>query len=152
MDFEVRPKDFNGFWSPAGGFGNFFWLHCLNISWFLLICLILTYLLLFVISWRLARKKLAPPLPEQVRLKNANRTRKLENKKVTFFCLVSWDWIVPSQRSNSGWSGHPQNHIFGFLGIFAIFGSPGVSRLASGDLPSLRPEHFNGFWSPAKGF
>ena len=73
---------------------------------------------------RVCQKKIGPPLPKQVRFKNANRTRKLENRIVSFFFKGSWEPIFPSQWSNFSRFCDRKNHIFWIFVNFAILGSP----------------------------
>ena len=152
MDFEVRPEDFNGFWSLAGGFGIPFGLHFLNISWFLLICLILTYLLFLYYFLRAGAKKACSPASKTGPTQKCQPDEETWEQKSYFFLFgeLRLDRSIPAIEFGRIWW-PPRSH-FRISWNFAIFGSPGVSRLASGDLPSLRPEHFNGFWSPARAF
>ena len=62
----------------------------IDFYWFLLIFLIssiFTYFSYFYYFARGCQKKIGPSLPKQVRFKNANRTRKLENRTVSFFLV-----------------------------------------------------------------
>ena len=94
--FEARPKDFKAFWSRLG----FILLVFIYSLWFLLISLISlipTHFLHLYYFSRVCREKIAPPLPKQVRFKNSNRTRKLENRIVSFFFKGCSESIFPSQ-------------------------------------------------------
>ena len=97
MHFGARPKDFNAFWSRPGFilfvlFVYFYLFLFISIDfyWFLLIFLIssiFTYFSYFYYFPRGCQKKIGLSLPKQVRFKNANRTRKLENRTVSFFLV-----------------------------------------------------------------
>ena len=113
----------------------------------------LSVLYTFIVFFEVVpKKKLAPPLPKQVRFKNANRTRKLENRIVSFFFKGCSESIFPSQWSNSGRSDDEKNHIFWIFVDFAIFGSPRADISKNSMDFGARPKDFKAFWSPAKGF
>ena len=115
----------------------------------------------FYCFFRVCRKMIAPPLPKQVGFKNANRTRKLENRIVSFFFQREFriDLSIPViEFCTILWR---KNHIFWIFVNFAIFGSPeptfsrilesGPRILESGPRIlkhfEVRPKDFKAFWS-----
>ena len=154
MHFEFRPKDFNAFWSRPGFiFTCFMCLFLFIFIYFYLFPLIFIdslvffdFHVFFMFLFRVCRKRIAPPLPKHVGFKNANRTRKLENRIVSFF----FPWGVESR------SFHPSDRIFHdfVTGKITFFGFSLI--LQFWEAPSRHfPEIWSpaqGFWSPAKGF
>ena len=120
--------------------------------WFLLISLISsisTYFLCFCYFFRVCRKMIAPPLPKQVGFKNANRTRKLENRIVSFFFSKG---VQNRSFHSSGRifydSVTKKLHFFDFRN-FCNFWKPRVDIFQNF---GVRHKDFKAFWSPAQGF
>ena len=105
-----------------------------------------------LLFFRVCRKMIAPPLPKQVGFKNANRTRKLENRIVSFFFKGSSESIFPSLWSNSGRSEDEKNHIFWIFVNFANFRKPRADIFKNSMDFGVRPKDFKAFWNPAEGF
>ena len=124
----------------------------------LLISSISTYFYILLLFPRVCQQKIAPPLPKQVRFKNANRTRKLENRIVSFFF----------SKGVHNRSFHPSDRIrddlmtkkitfFGFSWILQFLGAPEPTfpRIPWILDPCLRilthfearPKDFKAFWS-----
>ena len=120
--------------------------------WFLLISLISsisTYFLYFYYFFRVCRKMIAPPLPKQVGFKNANRTRKLENRIVSFFFQREFrtDLSIPvSEFFTILW--RKKSHFLDFR-KFRNFWKPRADIFQNF---GVRPKDFKAFWSPAQGF
>ena len=112
--------------------------------WFLLISLISsisTYFLCFCYFFRVCREMIAPSLPKQVGFKNPNRTRKLENRIVSFVFKGSSESIFPFQWSNFLRFCDEKITFFGFRRFLQFL-----------EAPSRHFPEFRWFWGPAKGF
>ena len=140
----MRPEDLRNHFGDlyfCGTRTTWFWstLCFLILSSSTLGCQNFYMLLLFP---RVCLQKIAPPLPKQVRFKNANQTRKLENRTVSFFF----------QREFQNRSFHPSDrNFYDFVTKKSHFLD--FRRLLQFlEAPSRHFPKFRGFWSPAKGF
>ena len=120
--------------------------------WFSLISLISsipTYFPYFYYFVRVCQKKIGPSFPKQVRFKNANRTRKLENRTVSFFLVNEFriDLSIPVIKiSTILW--RKKSYFWDFRRFLYFLEAPSRHFQEFG----ARPKDFNAFWSPAEGF
>ena len=170
MHFEVRPKDFNAFWSRPGFilfvlFVYFYLFTFISIDfhwfpWFPRFPRIfISYYYYFP---EFANRRLLPHFQNRSDSKMPTGRGNLRTESFHFFFKGSSESIFPSQWSNSGRSCDENNNFFWIFVNFAIFGSPEptfsrISWISESGRRILirfgaRPKDFNTFWSPAEGF